>query len=740
MRMGFSPDDKRLAFKIGQSVGTWDVATGAECRVLQPAMLGNRSEARDITQPICADVSPDSRLIATGDAEGVRLWEASAGRELAHLRAGSCESVLFHPDGGSLISSGAWGLYRWPISSDDVRGGDSRLIGPPELMRETTGNEWRRAIWMPDHRTLALVDNGNARVLLIDSRHPHPAWSRATALDSGGNRHMTSVTVSPDGHWLAAGSWREPGVRVWDVRRRRLERIVAPRADEANPSNSYFVGFSADGRWLVLCAQAKTDCHAYYFWRVGTWERGERIDQERNGTAWRPPVFTGDGRLMALAIAPDQVMLADAATGRELARLTTLHSVTPAPIVFSPDGTLLIAGTNQNTVLAWDLRRIRDQLAPMGLDWDAPPYPALPGSSAAPGPVPPPRPVRVAGEVIQPQARRAAELAEMDRRLAANPDDADALIHRGWLRLGLAHAVEAVVDLERGSRLRPDDADALFLLAQAYRQANNLPAARATLETFLARSAGDSDARFTKGQVALQLGRLQEAADDFTKVLDADPGRHPLRYRRALVWLRLGRFEEALADLDPLIQHYPQDPALYALRSQVHDRLGHREQAQADRKQAVESPLAGPEHYNNLAWSLATGPAALRDPEQALALARKAVALTPGTAAYLNTLGVALYRAGRYAEAIPALEQSLAAGKGEFDAFDLFFLAMAHHRLGHADQTRDCFDRAVRWLTERQRLPAQHIAELSNFRAEAEAVLALAGPGAELPADVFAPE
>jgi WD40 repeat protein len=305
MRMGFSPDDKRLAFKIGQNLGTWDVATGAECRVLQPAMLGNRSEAKDIIQPTCAQVSPDSRLIATCDAGGVCLWEAGTGRELAHLKTGACESVLFHPDGRSLISSGAWGLYRWPISSDHVRVGDSLLIGPPELLRETTGNEWRRAIWMPDHRTLALVDNGNARVLLIDSRHPNPAWSRATALDSGGNRWMTSVAVSPDGHWLAAGSWREPGVRVWDVRRRRLERILAPRADEANPSNSYFVGFSADGRWLVLCAQAHTARNAYYFWHVGTWERGERIDQERNGTAWRPPAFTCDGRLMALGIAPD---------------------------------------------------------------------------------------------------------------------------------------------------------------------------------------------------------------------------------------------------------------------------------------------------------------------------------------------------------------------------------------------------------------------------------------------------
>jgi uncharacterized protein HemY len=121
-------------------------------------------------------------------------------------------------------------------------------------------------------------------------------------------------------------------------------------------------------------------------------------------------------------------------------------------------------------------------------------------------------------------------------------------------------------------------------------------------------------------------------------------------------------------------------------------------------------------------------------------LAQRSVELAPGQHDSLNTLGVALYRAGRYDEAVSVLERSLAAGKGESDAFDLFFLAMAHHRLGDVNQARDGFDRAVRWWSEHKDLPVQAIAELTSFRAEAEVVLGLAGPGAELPADVFAPE
>jgi len=143
------------------------------------------------------------------------------------------------------------------------------------------------------------------------------------------------------------------------------------------------------------------------------------------------------------------------------------------------------------------------------------------------------------------------------------------------------------------------------------------------------------------------------------------------------------------------------------------------------------------ETCNNFAWELANAPAHARDPARSLTLARRAVELAPGEQTSLNTLGVGLYRAGRYAEAVPVLKQSLAAGKDQFDAFDLFFLAMARHRLGDRAAARADFDRAVTWLKDHPNLDSRYLTELSAFRAEAEAVLA--GPPGEMPPDVFAP-
>jgi uncharacterized protein HemY len=114
-----------------------------------------------------------------------------------------------------------------------------------------------------------------------------------------------------------------------------------------------------------------------------------------------------------------------------------------------------------------------------------------------------------------------------------------------------------------------------------------------------------------------------------------------------------------------------------------------------------------------------------------LTLARRAVELAPKHAPFLNTLGVAQYRAGRYTEGITTLERSLAATGGQFAAFDPFFLAMAHHRLGHGKHARDCLDRAVSRVQAQKSLSEQYTREPAAFRAEA--VLA-----AELPEDVFA--
>jgi tetratricopeptide (TPR) repeat protein len=147
--------------------------------------------------------------------------------------------------------------------------------------------------------------------------------------------------------------------------------------------------------------------------------------------------------------------------------------------------------------------------------------------------------------------------------------------------------------------------------------------------------------------------------------------------------------------------------------------------------------------YNNLAWLLATWPdPKSRETSQAVALAKKAVQLQPSIGIYLSTLGAGLYRAGDSKAAIAALEKCVElrrAGGGlrsglhnqrclldEWmelrrggDAFDWFFLSMAHRQLGNTEQAADYFQKAVQWMDKNNRQDK----ELRRFRAEAAKLL-----------------
>src|SRR5262249_15058187 len=127
---------------------------------------------------------------------------------------------------------------------------------------------------------------------------------------------------------------------------------------------------------------------------------------------------------------------------------------------------------------------------------------------------------------------------------------------------------------------------------------------------------------------------------------------------------------------------------------------------------------------NGIAWLLATSAdSKARDPSMAVKLATKAIALDPDSNKIPNTLGVAYYRAGNWQDAVEWLNKSMEVRQGG-DSFDWFFLAMAHWQLGHKDEARKWYDKAVAWMEEHE--PKNE--ELVRFGAEAEELLGVPPP------------
>jgi tetratricopeptide (TPR) repeat protein len=113
-------------------------------------------------------------------------------------------------------------------------------------------------------------------------------------------------------------------------------------------------------------------------WRVGTWEEGPVV----NGSFFC--AFSPDSRTIAVNTGYGSIRLADATSGREYAELETPKAFEPVSPIFTPDATSLLGVAGNILGYAWDLRRIRQELAARGLDWDSPPYPPADESSAHP--------------------------------------------------------------------------------------------------------------------------------------------------------------------------------------------------------------------------------------------------------------------------------------------------------------------------------------------------------------------
>ncbi len=117
---------------------------------------------------------------------------------------------------------------------------------------------------------------------------------------------------------------------------------------------------------------------------------------------------------------------------------------------------------------------------------------------------------------------------------------------------------------------------------------------------------------------------------------------------------------------------------------------------------------------NDIAWFLINEPdCAVGDPQLAVRLATQATQADPEAASYWNTLGAAHHRAGNEADAITALERSVALTAGG-TGFDHVFLALAHAQLGHPEQARQWKNQADLWMEQHD----AHRPELARLHAQ----------------------
>jgi WD40 repeat protein/serine/threonine protein kinase len=678
-KLFFSSDGKRLlTCTWAGALQVWDSTTGQKLFEVKDHPVGiNR-----------AVFSPDGKHLITACADGkVRFWDPLTGRPGRELKAHGWEvwDAEFSPDGARLATAS----YDRTVKVWDVATGREihTLKGHTNFVVAVT--------FSPDGARLASASLDGAIKL----------WNAAGGTElltlKGHTRTIVGLVFSPDGAHLASACLDET-VKVWDTTIDPEARVFQRHTEYVSsvtfsPDDTRFATTGMDG--LVKVCDVRTGQelltlrgHAGGLKGVAFSPDGKRLASggygdhtvrvwdALNGQPVRVlkghtgPVtgvkYSPDGTRLASSSFDGTVKIWDPATG-VLVQPLTGHTGGVKCLAFSPDGGKLASGSADVTVKVWDVATGQAYLTLKG------------------------HYILVASVVFSPDGTRLASAA-FDRTVKVWDAGTGSLIHT---LQGHTWFVDSVDFSPDGRRLVSAGMDGAVKLWDVESGQEIL--------TLWGEAASCFDARFSHDGARLVLTGKGGA-----KFWDARPlGPDAVVEREALGLLEF-LFAKPLCKAD-VIDHLRNSPTISEPARQLALEVVDRYHEETD-----------PERYHRAAWAVARQRYLNANQYRfALRQAKAACRLAPDRPGYRTALGMALYRNGRYQEALGPLETSLKAGMGQTDVLNQTFLALCHARLGDAAKARDCFDRAVQSADSQKKLSPPQAEELRQFRVEAEELL-----------------
>jgi tetratricopeptide (TPR) repeat protein len=283
------------------------------------------------------------------------------------------------------------------------------------------------------------------------------------------------------------------------------------------------------------------------------------------------------------------------------------------------------------------------------------------------------------------------------------PDGAAAPFQRGAARSRQGKTAEAAAAYQEAIRVRPDWAEAHYYLGRAYHQ----------------------------------LGEREQSIAEYSRAIELAPNFTLACQDRGAAYAALGEWDKAAADYAKVLAQYPDDVLVRYCQALARlgagDRTEYRSACATMLKRFGETDNSEVAHW--VAWTSVLAPDATEEWDRLVKVGETAVRSGTQRHAFTTTLGAALYRAGRFREAIQRLDEASAAWEQAASnpamsspAYTWFFLAMAHKRSGHPEEARRWLDKAIRWMeqeTQRKDLTWNRGLTLLLLRREAEALLGI---------------
>jgi tetratricopeptide (TPR) repeat protein len=270
--------------------------------------------------------------------------------------------------------------------------------------------------------------------------------------------------------------------------------------------------------------------------------------------------------------------------------------------------------------------------------------------------------------------RPAEAIPHFEQALRIKPDYFELEYNLGITLMEVGRVQEAINHYRRALEINPDYAQAHNNLANALSRTGKLEEAIGHYQHALRSRPDMAEAHNNLGVALVRLGRTEEAVGHFQRAVAARPD-YVEAYRNwggALV--QLGRLSEATENYQQAVRLKPDSVEVRNQLGDVLTKLGQTREAVAQYEKALQLRPNSTETQNNLAWLLATlNPADGGNASRAVWLAEKACAGTGHRLpAYLDTLAAGYAAMHRFEDAVATARKAVALSRatGESEQAD----------------------------------------------------------------------
>jgi tetratricopeptide (TPR) repeat protein len=188
-------------------------------------------------------------------------------------------------------------------------------------------------------------------------------------------------------------------------------------------------------------------------------------------------------------------------------------------------------------------------------------------------------------------------LADFNRAIELDPEDAWAISLRGAIYHDLGHYDEAFADASRAVELRPKSAQYITSRGEVRMHLDQYDDALADFSRAIELNPKYARAFAHRGDLHKYLRHYEESLADYNRAIELAPKEDWIMVGRAGTYHDLGRYDDALAELSRAIELDPKYARAFARRGDVHRHLGHYEESLADYNRAIE---LAPDNVQNI--------------------------------------------------------------------------------------------------------------------------------------------